>query len=363
MENIRIEVGLQPQVLIRSVGGDLRLVGRPGSVLESQGASRGDVSAAHEGERVVLNARSGCLVYLPEGASVEVGSVGGDGRVTGLRGDLTIGHVSGDLTLRRAGPATIERVDGDAHAREISGDLRVTSIGGGIQIDDVRGDATLGSVGADVALRGVEGKVNVVGRGDGVVMLVPRSGMVSSIEVGGDLSVRLPKEASVRLRIQAGGDVVLSVPGTPERDGEVTVLTLGAGESSLALKAGGDLRVRLGAGRGDTPLGADWQEDLEARVQAQVEAALSGVETAWQTQDIGLATAERVREQVRRSMDRVSRRAGRMAGHAHRGFEAAPAEAAGVGSDERMLILRMLESGKINVEQAEKLFEALEGKA
>lgn len=359
MENIRMEVGLRPQVLIRSVGGDLRLVGRPGSVLESQGASRGDVSAANEGERVVLDARSGCLVYLPEGASVEVGSVGGDGRVTGLRGDLTIGHVSGDLTLRRAGQAAIERVDGDAHAREIAGDLHVTSIGGGAQVDDVRGEARLDSVGADVALRGVDGEVNVVARGDGVGMLAPRSGMASSVEVGGDLSVRLPKEASVHLRMQAGGDVVLSVPGTPERDGEATVVTLGAGESSLALKAGGDLRVRLGAGRGESPIGTDWQEDLEARVQAQVEAALSGVETAWPTQDMGMATAERLRERVRRSMERVSRHAG----HARRGYEASPADAAGVGSDERMLILRMLEGGKINVEQAEKLFEALEGKA
>ncbi len=363
MENIRMEVGPRPQVFIRSVGGDLRLVGRPGGLLESQGASRGDVSAGQEGERVVLNARSGCLVYVPEGASVEVGSVGGDGRVTGLRGDLNIDHVAGDLTLRRVGRTAIRRVDGDVHARELVGELDVTSIGGGAQVDDVRGDTHLEAVGGDVSLREVEGEVKFVAHGDGVVMLAPRAGEASSAEAGGDLTVRLPAEASVRLRLQAGGDLTLALPVTPERDGEATIVTLGAGEASLWLKAGGDLRVRQGGGRGESPIGPGWQEDLEARVQAQVEAALSGVDPAWQTQDMGLA-AERVREQVRRSMERAGRRAGRAAGHARRGMDTpAPGETATVGSDERMLILRMLESGKINVGQAEKLFEALEGKA
>jgi hypothetical protein len=361
MENIRMEVGQRPQVLIRSVGGDLRLVGRPGSLLESQGASRGDVSAGQEGERVVLNARSGCLLYVPEGASVEVGSVGGDGRVTGLRGDLTIDYVAGDLTLRRVRRTAIRRVDGDLQARELVGELDVTSIGGGAQVDDVRGGTRLEAVGGDVALRGVEGEVHFFAHGDGVVTLAPQAGETSSVEAGGDLTVRLPNEASVRLRLQAGGDLDLALPGTPEHDGDATVVTLGTGEANLSFKAGGDLRVRQGGGRGDSTVGPDWQEDLEARVRAQVEAALSGVDAAWQTQDMGLGVAERVREQVRRSMER----AGRRAGHARRGMDTppAPAETSAVGSDERMLILRMLESGKINVDQAEKLFEALEGKA
>ncbi len=41
----------------------------------------------------------------------------------------------------------------------------------------------------------------------------------------------------------------------------------------------------------------------------------------------------------------------------------ASGEAGAVGSEERMQILRMLEKGTISVEQAEKLFEALEVKS
>jgi hypothetical protein len=224
-------------------------------------------------------------------------------------------------------------VDGDLHARELVGELDVTSIGGGAQVDDVRGGTRLEAVGGDVALRGVEGEVHFIAHGDGVVTLAPQAGEASSVEAGGDLTVRLPNEASVRLRLQAGGDLDLALPGHPERDGGATVVTLGTGEANLSLKAGGDLRVKQGGGRGDSPIGPGWQDDLEARV----------------------------REQVRRSMER----AGRAAGHARRGMDTppAPAETSAVGSDERMLILRMLESGKINVDQAEKLFEALEGKA
>jgi len=80
---------------------------------------------------------------------------------------------------------------------------------------------------------------------------------------------------------------------------------------------------------------------------------------------------ERVRRVVSRSMRkaakaqrRAERRVDRAHGrtHVHIGpFDAPAGEAA--SEEERMSILRMLEQGKVNVDEAESLLKALEGKS
>ncbi len=365
MEKLRLEVGQTPVVHVRSVGGDLRLVGMPGTVLEAKGASREEVSARQEAGSIDLTSPAGCLIYLPQGATVEVGSVGGDGRVTDLHGGLTIDHVNGDLTVRRTSGPQIRQVDGDLSARDLSGDLVVSSIGGSAKVDTVQGECTLGSIGGDVTLRGIRGDLRVTAGGDGAAALTPRPGGDSSLEVGGDLAVRLPVDASVRLRLQAGGDMALALPAAAEREGDATVVRLGSSGAELALRAAGDLSVRLGGTPNEPPFGSEWQEDLAGRVEAQVEAALSQAESAWRDAGGGMEAAARVRDQVRRSIDRARGHRWRSEAPSRRGGEMPPAsgEAGAVGSEERMQILRMLEKGTISVEQAEKLFEALEGKS
>ncbi len=88
METLKIDVGDKPQVRITSIGGDLRLTGREGAQLEAHAPVDGKLSVTKEGEVVVINCRSGCLVFLPADSQVQAETVGGDMRAIGLGAEL-----------------------------------------------------------------------------------------------------------------------------------------------------------------------------------------------------------------------------------------------------------------------------------
>ena len=370
METLTFEVGERPNVLIRSVGRDLRLVGQEGTSLEAQASTRDDLTWAHEGERFVLSCRGGCLIFLPPAAQVEVERVGGDSRVTALSGALKVGTVGGDLSLRRVAQTMIGRVGGDLHVYKAAGELSVEAVGGDAVIEHAEQGVQLAALGGDLVLRRVEGEVRASTGGEARVDLSPRAGTCSSVSAGGDMLCLLPADASAVVRLHAGGDVSLGLPAGVERSPNGDEVRLGSGEGALDLAAGGDLRLQVG---GDAGFGREMGDDIAARVEAQVDAAIAEMEAHLDFGGISKFRGDRIAERIRRSMDKAHRRTTRAA---HRAQAAGPSRSGPrpsfsdmsttepvVSDEERLSILRMLEEGKITVEQAEKLFEALEGKA
>ena len=117
METIKLEVGETPTVKVEVIGGDHRLSGRQDTQFEAQAPERGTLTVDHDGDQIQVSCRSGCLIFLPAAAKVEVEQVGGDARVIGLTSDLMMKTVGGDLSLRRVARATFELIGGDLHAR------------------------------------------------------------------------------------------------------------------------------------------------------------------------------------------------------------------------------------------------------
>ena len=159
MEKVRLEVGDRLKVYIKSIGGDLRLAGRNGTVFEAQAPLRGDLHVDQDGDRVSVSCRSSCLLFMPAGSPVEAEQIGGEARITGLSNDLMIKTVGGDLSLRRVGRSTFELIGGDLHARKVSGDLTIDRVGGDAVVEQVQGNIRLRTVGGDLRLQRVEGIV------------------------------------------------------------------------------------------------------------------------------------------------------------------------------------------------------------
>lgn len=384
MEILSLETGETPRLRITTIGGDLRLTGREGRTIEAQAARRGGLALHPHGDGFELACQSACLVFLPPGAQVEVAAVGGDARVTGVSGPIHIETVGGDLLLRRVGTIVIQRLGGDLSASRVDGDFSAEWIGGDAKIEQVDGQVRLASVGSDLVLQSADQGVEAVIGGDVRLRFAPRPGTHSAIQAGGDLSCRLPDEASVRLRLRAGGDLELSPRWRREQAGDAVVAELGAGEATIELSAGGDLKVGgVDAGMW-TALDMDLGEQIRSRVEAEMEAAMAQVEAsleAMEASSLGIDT-ERLARNLRRSAERAQRKAAR----ARQRAEAKPARVrvsvdgrpsgAGRGvafdfgrvggskapasEEERLAVLRMLEQGTITVGEAEKLLQALE---
>ena len=371
MEKVTLEIGESPVVKITIIGGDLRISGRDEPILEVQAPDNGKLQVDEISDGVEISARTGCIIFLPKEACLEVGEVGGDCRVTDLRQDFMIRTIGGDLSLRRIGAATFEMIGGDFQGRQIDGNITVDRIGGDAVIQKVRGDIHMRSIGGDLMLDDVEGQVNVVVGGDAFTTLTTPAGAHSKVQVGSDLSCRIEPDSSVEFSLSAGGDLDYPSDVDASEQGDRVTFQLGDGGANLELTAGGDLCLQTSHGQVDSD--QDWVGDI----LTEVDAKLAEVEARFNVMGMGMYgfEADRVGERVRRAVRRAERKA---SGAARR--EAAterrnrpssfswtapgmgdPAETA--TDEERLTILRMVEEGKVSVSEAENLLRALEGES
>jgi hypothetical protein len=369
METLKIEVGEKAHVRITTIGGDLRLTGRDGAQLEAHAPVEGKLSVVKKNEHVEVSCRSGCLVFLPSDAVVQVDAIGGDLRTIGLNGDLTLGTVGGDCSLRRVGKVTIDRIGGDLDARKLGGDLSLTSGGGDGIVSQVEGSVKIVTLGGDIILQRVEGDVELGVGGDASVRLDPKKKVHAVVSAGGDLTCRIPEDASAKITVKAGGDLRLSGVQEVESKANSREVRMGNGDAEIDLQAGGDLWLRTGSETySDVDLG------LGESITAGIEASMADLEARFDAlgRDFSKFDSDRIGERVRRAVSRSMRKAERarkVAEHRvnrhHQGREISfgISDFGGheqVSEEERMSILRMLEQGKINIEEAESLLKALE---
>jgi hypothetical protein len=366
MQKERIELSETPLIKIGRIGGDLRLSGHDETFLEVQAPDDGKLNVEKGEDGASIDCRKGCLIFMPRGGQIQAGEVGGDCRMTDVEGQVLLRTVGGDLSLRRIGQASFELIGGDLQARRLAGDLAIDRVGGDAVVQQVEGRVRLRNAGGDVLLGEVAGVVDVSCGGDALVSLDPPPGEASKVQAGGDLDCRLDQQASVAVQIQAGGDREVGRGlEAQERDGH---FVYGEGEAELELAAGGDLLLRVvGEERGYG--GFDFADML-----SDMDAELAEMESKMDTLAVPLDFA--IKDKVRRAVRNARRSARKARRHQFKveadfdplkgitvqapGFTAARHESM---EEERHQILRMVEQGKITVDEAEALLEALEGDA
>ncbi len=367
MEKVFHEVGTDPLVQIESIGGDLRLSGREGSIFEAQAPENGDLNVDASESQIQLSCKSGCLIFLPANARVEVEVVGGDARITGLMNTVTVRQVGGDLSLRRVGAAEFGRIGGDLSGHKIQGDLRIDNLGGDAVVQELSGDLHLGNVGGDLMGSDLEGSVEASTGGDVVMRYDPGREGQSVIRSGGDLLCQFPENSNLSIEFQAGGDLRVSIPGVSAPKSSERI-QIGDGGAEVRLTAGGDLILGLDR------IEVESTEEVVDDILKEVDLKLAEVEARFNALGAGLYDfeADRIGERVRRAVARAQRKAekARMRGQvdpanwgvaAGAGLEGFSAPTEDVSEEERLAILRMVETGKITVEEAELLLQALEG--
>jgi hypothetical protein len=367
MEKVSHEVGTDPLVRIESIGGDLRLSGREGATFEAQAPENGKLKVEASESEIQLRCKSGCLIFLPTSARVEAEVVGGDVRITGLINAVSVRKIGGDLSLRRVGKAEFGQIGGDLSAHKLEGDLSIDNLGGDAVVQELLGNMRLGNVGGDLMGSDLEGNVEASVGGDVVLRFDPGQEGQSEIQSGGDLLCQFPEGSNLNVEHQVGGDLRQSIPGaSAPKSGEG--IQIGEGGAEVRLTAGGDLILGLDR------IEVESTEEVVDDILKEVDLKLAEVEARFNALGAGLYDfdADRIGERVRRAVARAQRKAekarmrdrvdpaswGIAAGATLEGF-GAPTE--DISEEERLAILQMVESGKITVEEAELLLQALEG--
>jgi len=351
-----IETSATPQITVAECTGDLVVRGsdkRQVTVRLQDGAD--DVVLEREGETLTLTAHADCTLTCPSDSTLTVRTVRGDLKVKGVQGTVAIGDAYGNVGLRAVGPVAIEQVFGNLSARQVRGSLEVKHIRGSIRLGPPFPSATTYRLSAD-----------------------------------GNLTVRLPDDASLRLVLRAGGKVRSRVPGLIlEEEGEETRGILGAGEAILEARVGGNVylrpsepeRVAAEAGEFDFAaglegLGATIESHIAeamAEMEARLEEGLSRIDSEEirsrmeRAAEKARRAAERAAERARQKAEREAERARLRAERAERRWRRAsgrrprPRREPAV-DEERLRVLRLVEQGKITPGQAADLLAALEGR-
>ena len=318
------------------------------------------------GETITVTAMDTCDIVCPTNTSITIELVSGDLRVTQIKGTLAIDTVNGDAALRDVGPAMVKVVQGDLSIRDVTGDMRiemvrgdakVKRISGQLSIDRVSGDLVAHDLGLSAALGNVAG--------DLLIETELQAGQSYSAKANGDIVLRI-SGGGAQFALNARGDLRTRVPLSNWQGNEhAGTGTLGDGSANVALNAGGDLLILPGTGHWDTDTFSDQVETMIESAMSQFESQMSKVkhelEERWGSH------ADRVAERAKRSAERAKKRAERAAGSWGAYFTVGkvpptpPAPSEPVTDQERLMVLKMVEEGKLSADLAAQLLAAMEG--
>jgi hypothetical protein len=388
-----------------------------------------DLDLEQEGETLTLSAKEDCEITCPADSTLTIQACQENAKVDGVAGTIATETVHGNLTIKDVGPTEFTRVDGNLFARDVGGILHGKTVGGNARVRDVQGECILEKVNVNLTAHDVEGDLqgetvggnahidDVRGRcalkkisgnlaiyevQDGVTVkqvdgnarvkppFVP--GATYRIVAGGNLDIRIPENASLRLALLAAGGVHSKVTGLTleETDGQMQGV-LGNGEAVVEAQAGGSITLgRKGSAEGppgEFEFDMDFMDDLDSigpMIEARVGEAMAKLEVHLE-QGLGqingeklrikieraaeksARAAERAAEEVRRAAEREAQKARMRAERSQRRWERASGQKPHprpepVSEEEQLRVLRMVEQGKITPEQAADLLGAMRGR-
>jgi hypothetical protein len=423
MGEFRFEVKSQKALEV-SIAGDASI--KPGSDGEIIALSVGSVTVDDKKkESILLICNNDCELRIPTGIKLAIQDVGGDAMLSGLNGGLTVNSVGGDLLLRDMAAAAIQRVGGDLEISHLKGELTIDRLDGDLFGSDLERMTHLGHIGGDVTLSNLQGMLDAEKISGDLLVNESQSihankvnGDVDLFHVRGDIAVKTsgdvslqPADKSVeRIDLEANGDVDLYWPSALgasfdlNSDGGEIEIALGDrdedletqhaefvhadGKVKVGVHANGDIsitshlrkapRVDVTGAAGRLDDSKSWEDEFTAGFHekwGQFEKEFDRFperfeKTFGEKMDHVGDRIEKAMHKIKHGvrMDINGKRAvviaTALAGkQAERSGEQPAPKSEPVTEDERKMILKMLQEKKISVEEAEKLFETLEGRS
>ena len=420
MDYRSLEIEENPKIDL-NVTGNISVKGWGKLEISAKCSSPDDLTLEVQDDHVNLACLGNCSLRIPYGSQVNADKLDGDAVFKAIEGEISIKRIAGNLTLRSVGEVNLGVVNGNLTAKNVDGSLNLESCDGNVVVKDIKGDFYAQKrTSGNLSLKEIDGNAKAEAHGNVTVELDPSPESTYEFSAKGNLTCRVPSDASAGVSIPAGARVQVKIPNVelPSRIETPFELVLGDGDASLTMSASGNVTLssrppdwNMGAfGVGVDPEYEYFETTLDEEISAQIEAQMELMEEELQIQldnitasmnmsGLDPESAERIAERTRRATERANQRAQEKMRRAqekmNRKLEAArrraerkarAAERAArdrrrrsdpetwatpptkpvsepVSEEERLMILQLLEQGKVTTEEAEQLLAALEGRS
>jgi hypothetical protein len=318
------------------------------------------ISGVHN--KIGIEKALGNLV-LDDVDEVQVEKVGGSFSVNGA-GDVQVEKVGGNLVLSGLDSFKGEKIGGSCKAKGISGDFSLEKMGGGCKAQAIAGVLHLEKLGGSFSGQ----QVTLIGElhagGDIQLKGFDLEGKGLALKAGGNIRLEVGESfEGARFEMRSGGRnirVKLGQDDISVGDGHYEYQMEGAARR-IELAAGGSVFLGELGEPGEDLLG-DLSEHFKYEESPLSELIRERVESATRRAEAKVKAAEVRLDQMRERVEK------------HRGFNidldldgeppvppvSRQAGKKGPSDEERLMILQMLQDKKITVDEAEKLFKALE---
>jgi DUF4097 and DUF4098 domain-containing protein YvlB len=398
MDRLDIKVSGQPRIIVENASGDLRIKGWNRQEVRADADGKKSLTHEQDGNTIKLKCHRDCYIRVPGDTNLEIKNVAGEALVKSVDGNININYVGGNLSLKDISGASVDEVGANLSARGIGGDLSVSKVGGNADVRDIDGEAKLATVGGNINVRGEVLGLEAEAGGNASLRLDPDPDGTYEVKAGGEIHCRLSEDASAKINVHSNaGSIKVKAPDfsgvISEKDYE---FSLAEGESKIELKAGGNVYFKTYSEVSGTEMGFDYEfvddfaglaEDITDQVASQIEGQMEALNDHLNNLKLGSvmagssrarATAKRAEQKLESAQRRLERRAAAAQRRAERKFRKAhkykiPGRFISfaksfetrdpVGDDERLMVLEMVQEGKISVEEAESLLAVMEGQS
>jgi hypothetical protein len=347
------------------------------------------------------------VIDAPVGGNLTVSTVNGGITLHGVGGNLNVKHangqlvnsgsVGGDLNATHVGDLTLNDVGGNANLKHLNGDVMIDSVGGNASVRHMNGDVTIEMVEGDCVLSHIGGAINVKS-GDDIRLTGPLSAEKHYVMAHSRIDFYYQSAQPLTVTAQAPHIITRMNFEKIVEEGGTLFGSIGSDGAVVNLTAGDRITLRgRGEGAGGWETFADFEmefnenfdfselnvlgEQISAEVNARMEEisrrltpevnqyAERAIRKAKEAVD---RVVERMEHELTRAENQASRHAKQAARHAEKAAQnpryrptppvppTPPAPPRADTSAAQLKILKMLEDGKITVEQANELLAALE---
>lgn len=378
-------------VIIQMVGGDLRIRGRSGSDMIAEGDGL-KIEQIGDDQPYLVRCDGDCRLTIPGQINVIVQQVGGDAKLTDIGGTTEVKSVGGDLTLRGVQSAHIRSVGGDLRLKWAEADVTVQSVGSDATIREVCGNVKVDSIGSDLYIRNIEGGCIVENVGTDLLLSMDfLPDQEYRFGAQGDILCRIQPDTNARFIVPGDLPIRLDIEATIAETEDEQIVTVGDGSATVIIEHGESLRLVSEEEDYVLDLGIQIEEEMEARlstIEEKISQQLDGLDERIKARTEHFASqaerfADRAQRQAQRTAERVRKNIERQQTKSKRGGHSAriefgrgtppiefgwgappppapPKPSEPISEQERLLILKMVQEGKITIEEAERLLAALD---
>lgn len=399
-----LQTGAMPAIHLQNVAGNLTLSGWDRPEIQARVRGDGDVLEIKQQDGVfTIECEDDLWLQTPVQATITISNVEGNAAISLILNGVTIDAIRGNAVVNSVNAVTAHQIEGNFAARLIAGDLRIEVIEGNAQIVKVGGDIQLGIVEGNLVLDKTGGNIEATAEGNVKVQTTLASGQQCTIRAEGSVTCEAPRDAGGVFMLKAEGGIRVRDLGE-ERSLRNGVLNFerAPAHARLTLEAEGDILLR-GVQLRDfdaTEFAETLEEEMALRsveiaqqITAQIEAQVNELSRQLDDKLARIGASEELATSIQEKVQSAMRRAEEKLAETLRKVEQRTQEAESrrrkspgwvalptpppppatprpttsrtkrtpATDEERMMILRMVEQGKLSVEQAEKLLLALNG--